>query len=169
MRRLMLLRHAKSDWPKGVSDRDRPLGPRGRHDAPHMGEEMALRGLKPDLAVISTAQRTRETWELVAPCLGPVEHRFESAIYEAEPKAILALIRAIDDGVGTLLVIGHNPGLELTAALLIGGGAERLRDRLGEKFPTAALAVIEFHEGGWADIGQGRGELALFLTPRDLD
>src|SRR5438105_2422284 len=134
MRRLMLLRHAKSDWPKGASDHDRPLGPRGRHDAPHMGEEMGLRGLRPDLAVISTARRARETWDLVAPHLGAVAQRFEDGIYEAEPKAILALIRSIDDAVGTLLVVGHNPGLEMTARYLIGGGVERLRDRLGEKF-----------------------------------
>jgi phosphohistidine phosphatase len=169
MRRLMLLRHAKSDWPKGVADHDRPLGPRGRRDAPHMGEEIALRGLRPDLAVVSSAQRTRETWDLVAPHLGDIPHRFERAIYEADPKAILAVIRAIDDAIGTLLVVGHNPGLEVTATYLIGGGAGRLRDRLGEKFPTAALAVIEFDEGGWHDIGQGRGRLALFLTPKDLD
>jgi phosphohistidine phosphatase len=169
LRRLMLLRHAKSDWPGGVADRDRPLAPRGRHDAPRMGEEMARRGLHPDLALVSTARRTLETFALVTPFLAPKAERFEAAIYEAEAPAILEVVRRVEDQVGTLLVVGHNPGLERLAADLIGGGSERLRDRLGEKFPTAALAVIDFEAAHWRDIKRGEGRLALFLTPGDIE
>jgi phosphohistidine phosphatase len=75
-RRLLLFRHAKSDSPQGGSDHERPLGPRGRHDAPRMGEEMARRGLKPELALVSTATRTRETFALVKPFLPEVPARF---------------------------------------------------------------------------------------------
>jgi phosphohistidine phosphatase len=168
MRRLILFRHAKSDWPGGLADHERPLGPRGRKDAPRMGEELARDGLRPDLAIVSTAVRTRETWDLAAPFLDDVPVRFERRLYEAAPEAILSVIRGVADSVATLLVLGHNPGLEMTASFLVSEGPRRLRDRLGEKFPTAAIAVIRFSEGGWRDIGQGSGELARFLTPGDI-
>lgn len=168
-RRLMLLRHAKSDWPGGVEDHERPLGPRGRRDAPRMGEAMALRGLVPQLAVVSTALRTRETFDLIAPHLGEPPHRLEGMIYEAEPEAILSVVRATPPQIASLLVVGHNPGLELTATYLIGAGRGSLRDRLGEKFPTAALAVIDFAGMDWPEIARGQGRLELFLTPADLD
>jgi len=166
MPRLILLRHAKSDWPAGVADHDRPLGKRGRRDAPLIGAAMAARALVPELAIVSTATRTRQTWDLVKPALGPVPERFERAIYEAEPEAILAVIRAVDDGCGTLLIVGHNPGLELIAGFLSAKGLQR--ERMAEKFPTGALAVIDFGNGGWRDVRRGQGELALFLVPGGL-
>jgi phosphohistidine phosphatase len=134
-----------------------------------MGEEMARRGLHPDLALVSTARRTLETFALVTPFLAPKADRYEAAIYEAEAPAILEVVRRVGDEVGTLLVVGHNPGMERLAADLIGGGSERLRDRLGEKFPTAALAVIDFDAAHWRDIKRGEGRLALFLTPGDIE
>jgi len=167
MRRLMLLRHAKSDWPTGVEDHERPLGKRGRRDAPRMGEAMRERGFVPALALVSTAKRTRQTWDLVKPALGAVPERFEKAIYEAEPEAILEVIRATPAAVPSLLLVGHNPGLELTAAFLAADGPERRA--LAGKFPTAALAVIDFAGESWHDIGQGQGTLTLFLTPAGLD
>jgi phosphohistidine phosphatase len=168
-RRLLLLRHAKSDWPQGASDQERPLGPRGRHDAPRMGEEIARRGLRPEVALVSTATRARETFALVKPFLPEVPERFEGSIYEAPAEAILRVIRGLDPAIRCAMVVGHNPGLEGLAILLIGAGPERLRDRLGEKFPTAALAVIDFEEGGWRDIAAGSGRLTLFLTPADIE
>jgi phosphohistidine phosphatase len=165
----MLLRHAKSDWPTGVDDHERPLAPRGRHDAPRMAEEMKRRDLVPDLVLVSTAQRTRETFALAAPFLGETAVRYERALYEAEPDAILRLIRRMPGTSRLPLIIGHNPGLELIASHLIGAGPERLRDRLGEKFPTASLAVIAFPHGDWADVGRGKGRLSLFLTPADIE
>jgi phosphohistidine phosphatase len=98
-----------------------------------------------------------------------VAHRLEDRIYEAGPAEILSVIRVTDEAVRTLLLVGHNPGLELTASFLVGEGSKRLRERLGEKFPTAALAVIEFPDGKWSDIARGAGNLALFLTPNDIE
>jgi phosphohistidine phosphatase len=167
--RLMLFRHAKSDWPQGVADKERPLGPRGRHDAPRMGEEIARRGLKPDLALVSPARRTRETWELAGAFLAGVPHKLDDRIYEAGPSEILAVIQGAEDAIHTLLLVGHNPGLELTASFLVGEGSRRLRERLGEKFPTAALALIEFPDTEWREVGRGKGRLALFLTPDDIE
>lgn len=168
-RRLFLFRHAKSDWPQGVSDHDRPLGPRGRHDAPRMGEEMARRGLRPDLAIVSTALRARETWDLAKPFLAGIPDRLEGAIYDAAGEGILRTVRGLDPSIRSVIVVGHNPGLETAATTLIGEGPERLRDRLGEKFPTAALAVVDFEDCAWRDIGPGAGRLALFLTPGDIE
>jgi phosphohistidine phosphatase len=167
--RLMLFRHAKSDWPQGVADKERPLGPRGRHDAPRMGEEIARRGMKPDLALVSPARRARESWELAGAFLPGVPLKLDDRIYEAAPAQILSVIRETDDAIHTLFLVGHNPGLELTASFLVGEGSKRLRERLGEKFPTAALAVIEFQEAGWREIGRGNGRLVLFLTPGDIE
>jgi phosphohistidine phosphatase len=168
-RRLLLLRHAKSDWPQGAADHERPLGPRGRHDAPRMGEEIARRGLKPEVALVSTATRARETFALVKPFLPEVVEAFAPTIYEAPAEAILRVVRKLDPAIRCAMVVGHNPGLEAVATLMIGEGPERLRDRLGEKFPTAALAVIDFAEGGWRDVAPGSGHLTLFLTPGDIE
>lgn len=168
MKRLMLLRHAKSDYPAGVSDHERPLAPRGQRDAPRMGREIARRGMLPDHVIASTARRTRETLALIEGSLGTHTLHFERAIYEAPPEAILRVIRAVAPAVKTLLIVGHNPGLEQVAAFLT-RGAGTAADPLGGKFPTAALAVLDFELDGWADIGGHQGDLALFLTPKMLD
>src|SRR5689334_20311557 len=113
MRRLMLLRHAKSAWPDGVEDHERPLAERGRVAAPLMGRYMAEHGLLPDFAIVSTARRAQETWALVAPALGrDTAQRDEARIYEARSEAILEVIRETAAGVRTLLVVGHNPGFQ---------------------------------------------------------
>lgn len=169
MKQLLLLRHAKSAWPDGVEDHDRPLGERGRRDAPRMGAHIAATGLQPDFALVSSARRTEETWGLVAPELKkscPV--RTAASIYEAEPPAILAAIHEAPEESKRLLVIGHNPGFEDLAALLAPtGDAEALR-RLKTKYPTGGLAVIGFDVGRWADVAAGRGRLEAFVTPKSL-
>ena len=167
MRRLMLLRHAKSDWPAGVEDHERPLAKRGRKDGPRIGAAMAAQDLLPDLAIVSTAQRTRQTWDLVKPALGSIPERFDASIYEASPEAILKAIRSTSGAIKSLLIIGHNPGLELTAAFLAASGSARAA--LTTKFPTGALAVIDFEVEAWREIARGQGVLALFLTPAELD
>ncbi|WP_448952674.1 SixA phosphatase family protein [Labrys neptuniae] len=164
----MLLRHAKSDYPAGVSDHERPLAPRGQRDAPRMGREIARRGLLPDHVIASTARRTRETLSLIEGSLGPHSLQFERAIYEAAPEAILRVIRGVVPEVGTLLIVGHNPGLEQLASFLT-RGAGTVADPLSGKFPTAALAVLDFELDDWAEISGHQGSLALFLTPKMLD
>jgi phosphohistidine phosphatase len=81
----------------------------------------------------------------------------------------VGLVRELDDAFRAVMLVGHNPGLEMAATLLIGGGPARLRDRLGEKFPTAALAVIDFDDRFWSGVRQGNGRLVLFLTPGDIE
>lgn len=168
MKRLMLLRHAKSDYPAGVSDHERPLAARGQRDAPRMGREIARRGLLPDHVIASTARRTRETLTLIEGSLGSHTLHFERAIYEAPPEAILRVIRAAAPEIGTLLVVGHNPGLEQVASFLT-RGAGTVADPLSGKFPTAALAVLDFELDDWTEIAGHLATLALFLTPKMLD
>ncbi|WP_439626436.1 SixA phosphatase family protein [Shinella sp.] len=169
MKRLLLLRHAKSAWPDGVEDHDRPLGDRGRRDAPRMGIHMAAAGLEPDFALVSSARRTQETWALVAPAFArPCLSRTVPSIYEAAPAAILAAIHEAPDESGTLLVIGHNPGFEELAALLAQQGEANALGRLRTKYPTAGLAVIAFDSERWADIAPGSGRLEAFVTPKTL-
>jgi len=170
MRRLMLLRHAKSDWSlPGQSDHDRGLAARGRNAAPLIGHYMAEHDLVPDHAIVSTARRTRETWRLVA---GMLPRRpateFEDRIYEASPSNILAAIAGAPAAAHTLVVVGHNPGFHDTANLLIRGGDKRARKALSEKFPTGALAVIDLDIEDWGDIRPGSGRLDSFVTPRAI-
>lgn len=168
MRRLILLRHAKSAWPDGTPDLDRPLNPRGREAAPRMGEYLKEEGLLPDLVLVSPARRTRETLDLVAPHLGPVETREEPRIYEATDDRILAVIRETPAAVRTLLLIGHNPGFHEVARALVGHGDRYAFARMREKYPTAGLAVIDFPLEDWAGIGVREGRLDRFVTPKTL-
>lgn len=170
MRRLLLLRHAKSDWSaSGQPDHERGLALRGETAAPLIGRYMAREGLVPDQAIVSTAVRTRETWRLVADAFlqkPPVS--YEQRIYEARPDAILTVIRQAPTSAKTLLVVGHNPGFQETATLLVGAGDKKSRARLSAKFPTAALAVIDFDIPNWSALKAGSGRLERFVTPRAI-
>ncbi|HLK75030.1 MAG TPA: histidine phosphatase family protein, partial [Streptosporangiaceae bacterium] len=117
-RRLILLRHAKSDWPD-VPDRDRPLAKRGRRDAPRIGRWLREQGYRPDVVVVSAATRTRQTWDLVAPELGgsPAVH-FEPRAYAASALSLLYLVQELPDRYRTALLIAHNPGLSDLATSL---------------------------------------------------
>jgi len=171
MRRLILLRHAKSDWTGiGLKDRDRALAARGRDSAPKIGAYMAHHALVPDLVLVSTAIRARDTWGLVAEAFRrapPV--RYEERIYETGPKAIFDVIKAVDSEVHVLLVVGHNPGLRDLAEFLIASGDVDARQRLLDKFPTAGLAVIDFPVDDWAKLHPKSGRLDRFVAPRLLD
>ncbi len=169
-RRLLLLRHAKSAWPDGVADHRRPLAGRGRKAAPAIGAFMARQELIPDLALVSTARRAQETWELVAEALPhSVPVRDAVAIYEVSARAMIDVIRKVEPSVEKLLLVGHNPGMAELALLLAGGGDAEALARLREKFPTAALAVMDFTVEQWSEIAPGTGRLVQFVTPRMLD
>lgn len=171
MKRLLLLRHAKSSWDDpALDDFDRPLAPRGRKAAPRMGRELAARKWLPELVLASPAARTRETWELIAAELpGLVPADFSDTLYDATAENILSEIQRTPKAVKTLLVLGHNPGLENLARQLAGGNSEaKALQRLRKKFPTAALARFEF-DGKWAELGYGGARLTHFLRPKDLD
>ncbi|MFB4197767.1 SixA phosphatase family protein [Streptomyces carpaticus] len=164
-RRIVLLRHAKADWPD-VSDHDRPLAERGRKDAPVAGRWLAGTGITPDLALCSTAARTRETWKLVAPEL-PRRPRtvYDERLYEASLGELIAVLNETDDQVRDLLLIAHNPGVHALADALAShaeGDALNRMNRSG--YPTAAIAVLTF-TGDWKSVEHGVGTLAAFWAP----
>jgi phosphohistidine phosphatase len=166
-RRLVLLRHAKSDWPE-VPDHERPLAKRGRKDAPLVGRWLGEAGYVPDAVICSSAVRTRQTWKLVAgelraaaPEAAPVV-RYEPRVYEATVLGLLMLVREFEPAWRTVLLIGHNPGMaELTAGL-----AEPPPEP-PPAFPTAAVAVLGLR-GAWADAAPAAARLLAFTIPAEL-
>lgn len=173
MKRLILLRHAKAAQTSPHGDHARALNPRGRADAEAIGRAMRARGLEPDLVLCSTAARTEETWRLVAPQLTAAPRtKFSEALYLTPAGAILDLLRTTGDTIETLLVIGHNPGLETSAATLLSAprtGEEKSRHAaLAEKFPTGAFVVLDCAIARWRELAPGTASLADFLTPREV-
>jgi len=165
-RRLVLLRHAKSDWPD-VADHERPLAKRGRRDAPVAGRWLGRSGYTPDAVVCSTARRARETWDLAAGGLAeatgatpPV--RYEPRVYDATVLGLLMLVREFPDEDRTVLIVGHNPGLAELAVGLAAAPPEP-----PSAFPTAAIAVLGL-AGDWADAGPGEARVLAFAVPADM-
>lgn len=161
---LHLLRHGKSSWPDGpTADIDRPLNPRGERASVLMGSYIEQEGLEIDLVVCSPALRTRQTLERLRRFLPDhVQVEIVETVYEAPVEALLETVRALSDGKHSVLVVGHNPGLEDLAVLLAGEQA----DVAG--FPTGGLATLEFDLAGWRDVGPGRGRLVRLVAPKDL-
>lgn len=165
MLRLFLLRHAKSAWPEGVPDIDRPLAARGLRGARAMGSYMAEEGLLPARAVVSPARRTIETWDIATSGWpAHVKPAYERTIYEAPAENLLRLVRAQED-VSPLMLVGHNPGMEEFASVLLKRGQ---RAKVLPKYPTGALAVIDLPIASWAELHPGTGTLERFVTPRAL-
>ncbi|WP_336322114.1 histidine phosphatase family protein [Streptomyces lavendofoliae] len=166
-RRIVLLRHAKADWPE-VSDHERPLAERGRKDAPVAGRRLAETGITFDLALCSTAARTRETWKLAVHEL-PQRPRtvYEERLYEASPGEIIALLNETPEDVNDLLVIGHNPGMHAVADALAGQAEGDTLSRMNRGgFPTSAFAVIGF-SGSWKSVEHGVGTLLGYWAPHE--
>lgn len=162
------MRHAKSSWGEpGRPDSERELSPRGRRDAPRVGRWLAESGLVPDHVVCSTARRVRETAEGVLPSLGiPLEAvRWSGRIYEASPADLLAVLAESPEEARRVLMIGHNPGLEVLAERLARGSVRIPPD--GKFFPTATVAHLVF-DGRWNAVLPGRCELRGIVRPRDL-
>ncbi|MFK4225868.1 SixA phosphatase family protein [Streptomyces sp. NPDC019890] len=166
LRRLVVLRHAKSARPEGVADHVRPLAARGLSDAPTAGHWLAAADCEPDLVLCSTSLRTRQTWELAATELGsgpPV--RYEPRVYAADAEELLDVVREVPDDVWTLLLIGHNPGLEDLILLLAGEALGDTLQRVRSKFPTSAVAVLTW-QGTWSDLAPGAALLTDLAVPR---
>ena len=169
MRRLMLLRHAKAAPSDGRGDYVRELTERGRADARAVGEIIAKSDLKPDLVLYSGARRARETAELVLKRLShEVEAIEDNALYMASWLRLLALMRALPQAKKSVLVVGHNPGLGELAGQLAGDGPKGERLRMAAKFPTAALAALDFNTENWAGIEPRAAILERFVSPADL-
>lgn len=169
-RRILLLRHAKSAWDEpGLEDYERPLAPRGRRAAAVMGVYIRDEELVPDLVLCSGARRARETWEIAAHELAKapeVEH--DSALYMVTAERLLKRLRKLPAAVKTVLVVGHEGGVDALARRLVNDGAAPLRRRLGEKFPTAALAVVAIELDDWSALAEKSGSLTRFAAPKDL-
>jgi phosphohistidine phosphatase len=170
MRRLMLLRHAKALRAEGLEDFGRPLKASGRDQARQIGGFMAARGLAPGQALVSTALRARETFDLVDIFLHPPPKRVdEPRIYEASVEALFEIVRGLPGSQPSALLVGHNPGFEELANELIAAGDEAALSRFHRRMPTGALAVIDFKADRWSKIERRSGSLALFVTPADAE
>jgi phosphohistidine phosphatase len=173
MRRLMLLRHAKTetDAPSG-KDHDRRLDDRGRSDAADVGAWMARHRHIPDLVLVSTAVRARQTWDIVCGGMKATPQPLVvdlPELYGAGASQLLQIIHAIDtEDPRRLLVIGHNPGLHELALALIGGGDAAGRKALAENLPTSGMTVIEFPIKHWNEVSFRGGRLELFVSPKLL-
>ncbi|MEP9371158.1 histidine phosphatase family protein [Mesorhizobium sp. KR1-2] len=167
---LLLLRHAKSSWDDPAqADIDRPLAPRGRRDAPRIGRAIRKNGWRPKMALVSPAARTRETWQLAA---AEMKHApkptFRDALYEAAPGQLLAELHGTPESVNSLLMLGHNPGLQDFILRLAGEGSDgEALERLHNKFPTCGLARLEL-EGPWKKLGFGMARLTHCLRLKDF-
>jgi phosphohistidine phosphatase len=166
-RRLVIVRHAKSDWPEGVADHERPLAPRGRRDAKALGTWLRAAGVVPDLVVVSTAQRARETWELAGDTLGAASRvALDDRVYAASVDELLSVVKGAPSSVGTMVLVGHNPGAEELAMLLDDGrGFDADASRLRTKFPTNGVAILDV-PSAWARTGKASCRLVLVATPR---
>ena len=169
MKTLWLLRHAKaSAGGAGLSDRDRPLSARGRDAAERVGRHLAEREAHPELVLCSTSLRTRETIKLVQKGLGAaLEIELEDELYLASERDLRKRVEQVADGVASVMLVGHNPGLgELALDLAVRGHAGSIAE-LRHKFPTGALAEFGVHSQRWSQLARGC-ELLSFVTPKQL-
>jgi phosphohistidine phosphatase len=168
MHTLYLLRHAKSNWSNpSLPDQARPLAKRGRRDAERIAKHLVRIGIEPQLVLCSSAERTRETFELVQPALGTTSRvSLEAELYAASSAELLERIRGVSEQVASVMLIGHNPGLQELALALASAGAEL--ERLKTKFPTAALATLTIPETRWRQLSRGDALLAAYVVPKQL-
>jgi phosphohistidine phosphatase len=169
MKTLYLLRHFKSSWKdKQLEDFDRPLGKRGRKAAEAMAGHLARNGIGPDQILCSPSRRTCETLERMGETFAAVPTRFEKGIYLADASSLLRRLRRLGD-VASVMIVGHNPGLEMLASVLVGTGEKVPRARLARRFPTGALVVLTADIEDWRQLEAGCALLVDFVCPRDLE
>ncbi|MGD9990777.1 SixA phosphatase family protein [Pseudonocardia sp.] len=156
-RRLVVLRHSKSDWSVDAPDHTRPLNVRGRRDGPEAGRWLRMNVGTPDAVICSSSTRTRQTWELASAALRePPEPEFTDDVYDASAVQLLEVVRGLPDSAACVLLIGHNPGIEDLTTLLA-----------GEYLPmtTSAVAVLTW-PGSWSDVGLHPATLEAHAVPR---
>ena len=174
-KQLFVLRHAKSSWDDpGLDDRERPLAPRGRRAVKLLADHLRTHHIEPAQVLCSPARRTRETYDGVAPA---GELHVEQELYEASCQDILDRLRRVPEPTPSVMVIGHNPALQVLVLRLTGAkgkskprrdtAAQALLDELRRKFPTGALATLAF-DGPWSELSAGSAELVDLIRPRDL-
>ncbi len=161
MKRLTLVRHAKSSWDDpDLGDFDRPLNKRGTRDAADMGERLAARGNPPERIVTSPARRAWSTAKKLAKRLGYAKEKIvtEIAIYEASPETLLALVQKLNDRDRHVLLVGHNPGLTDLANRLCDFGVSNM--------PTGATLCLDFEVDTWAAVWAGAGRVVFYDYPK---
>lgn len=176
MKTLYLLRHAKSDS-RGWSGQDfeRPLNERGKRACAAMAGHLREQGILPGIVLCSTAARARGTLAEIAAALGwpnadgRPQFIFRDELYLASQNELVAEVRRLDDSVTSVMVVGHNPGFEVLAIGLAGGGDRDAIEALERKYPTAALATLTFESDHWRDLGSDAGQLTGFVKPSKLN
>ncbi|MBT3358779.1 MAG: histidine phosphatase family protein [Rhodospirillales bacterium] len=171
MKTIYLLRHAKSSWKDPtLADFDRPLNKRGKRAAKNMAVYLGGHNPRPELVLCSAAKRTVSTLEKVqAQFDGDLPAVIDDALYHADASVWVRRLRALDDAVGAVMIVGHNPGMEELAHFLAGSGDEEAYSRMAVKFPTAALAVLQTDIAHWRDIERDGAQLIAFVSPHDLE
>jgi phosphohistidine phosphatase len=173
---LLVMRHAKSAYPVGVPDHDRPLNPRGTVDAVAAGSWIRDHVGRLDHVIVSSARRTRETWTLAAGDVGHVgtaNHDVGSAgplvidprVYDATAAELVDVLRELPESVGTAVLVGHNPGCEDLVRLLARESSSEAATAIARKYPTSGIAVLDV-EVSWPDLGRGSARLVDFVVPR---
>ncbi|MFA6267887.1 MAG: histidine phosphatase family protein [Pseudolabrys sp.] len=170
MRRLFLLRHAKTEPAEpGRDDRVRALIERGRRDAAQIGTYMATHALISDRVVLSPARRVQETWKSMAAAMKPAPGAATAErVYEATPHDLLGLVIDTPATVHSLMIVGHNPSLHDVALMLVASGDIDARERLREKLPTCGLVIIDFAFDDWGKLHPQSGRLERFVTPKSI-
>src|SRR5437763_9764862 len=169
-KQLFVLRHAKSSWDDpGLEDHERPLAPRGHRAVKVLGEHIRANRIQPDVILCSSARRTRETLDGIG-LRG--ETLIEDELYSASPNQVLERLQRIPDEVGSAMVVGHNPTLQVLVLRLAAGEASSELDgselaQVQRKFPTGALATLAF-EGGWSELAPGCARLTGYVRPKQL-
>ena len=170
MRRLFIIRHAKAELSDGRDDYARKLTERGRADARRVAKALAARRFLPDVLIHSGAARAEQTAEIfAAEWRSKVELEQDAGLYDASFTTLLERARALADAHNRVGLVGHNPGLGELATALTGSGAEPERRRLAAKYPTGAVAVLDFSIQRWKEVERNSGTLALYLTPSELE
>jgi phosphohistidine phosphatase len=167
--RIHLLRHLKSSWDEpGLPDHDRPLAPRGRRAGKLVCRYLRTTDVAPQLVLCSSALRAVQTWEAIQGAISAdVEVEITDELYGADAASLLRLLNGVSEAVPSVLVIGHNPGLEELAHALSGSGETAALDKLAAKYPTGALATLTL-DGPWDGLAPGGAHLDRFVVPREL-
>ncbi|MGH9229580.1 MAG: SixA phosphatase family protein [Acidimicrobiales bacterium] len=167
---LYVLRHAKSNGDdSGMTDHDRPLAPRGRRATTRLADHVRRSRIQPDLVLCSSARRACETLERIHAALGAKHVVVEKKLYGASAAELLVRLRRVEDDVRSVLVVGHNPGLQDLVVTIAGDGDDDALLRVRRTFPTGALATLSFPAQGWNRLGPRSAHLETLVVPRDLE
>lgn len=164
-RTLLLLRHAKSDYPDGVADHERPLAPRGVREAGLAGEWIRANVAAVDAVLCSTAARTRETLARTGLDIGDVDVQFDDDLYDTTPGTVIRIVNGMSDDVRTLLIVGHEPTMSMLALGLAESDEGGAAAEVSSKFPTSAIAVLRTSRS-WRRLEPHSATLATFHVPR---